>query len=71
MSTINGLPKTYEGETTCLLNDKNLNVVARNVVMLLIAAQLPPVEAAETILHVWYSARLTKGMLAAVDKYAR
>ncbi|KAL8852427.1 MAG: hypothetical protein Q9221_002657 [Calogaya cf. arnoldii] len=62
MSTINGLPKTYEGETTCLLNDKNLNVVARNVVMLLIAAQLPPVEAAETILHVWYSARLTKDL---------
>ncbi|KAL8640808.1 MAG: hypothetical protein Q9226_008703 [Calogaya cf. arnoldii] len=71
MSTINGLPNTYEGKTTCVLNDKNLNVVARNVVMLLIAAQSPPVEAAETILHVWYSARLTKGMLAAINKYAR
>ncbi|KAI4245918.1 MAG: hypothetical protein L6R42_010051, partial [Xanthoria sp. 1 TBL-2021] len=54
---------------TCVLNDKNVNVVARNIVILLIAAQLQPAEAAEVILHVWYSARLTKGMLTAINSY--
>lgn len=39
--------------------------------MLLLAAQLPPPDAAEIILHVWYSARLTHGMLAAIDKYMK
>ncbi|KAI4280686.1 MAG: hypothetical protein L6R38_004262 [Xanthoria sp. 2 TBL-2021] len=71
MATVNGLPNTYEGTITCVLNDKNVNVVARNIVMLLIAAQLPPAEAAEIILHMWYSARLTKGMLTAINNYVK
>ncbi|KAL8811818.1 MAG: hypothetical protein Q9200_001490 [Gallowayella weberi] len=45
----------------------NIRVAARNIVMLLISAQLQPLEAAEVILHVWYSARLDHGMLAAID----
>ena len=56
---------------SCVLNDKYVNVVAGNIVMLLIAAQLPPAEAAEVILHVWYSARLTKGMLTVIEDYVR
>ena len=56
---------------TCVLNDRYVKVVARNIVMLLIAAQLPPAEAAEVILHVWYSARLTRGMLTVIDDYVR
>lgn len=71
MSTVNGLPDTYGGTMTCVLNDKYINVVARNIVMLLIAAQLPPAEAAEVILHVWYSARLIRGMLTVIDDYVR
>lgn len=39
--------------------------------MLLLAAQLPPLAAAELILHVWYSAKLTQSMLRALDKYVR
>ncbi|KAL8858534.1 MAG: hypothetical protein Q9178_004828 [Gyalolechia marmorata] len=39
--------------------------------MLLISAQLPPAEAAEVILHLWYSARLTQGMLTLIDKHVR
>ena len=56
---------------TCVLNDRYVNVVAGNIVMLLIAAQLPPAEAAEVILHVWYSARLTRGMLTVIDSHVR
>ncbi|KAL8703599.1 MAG: hypothetical protein Q9201_003224 [Fulgogasparrea decipioides] len=70
-SSINGLPSTYDGNCTIVLNDKNDNVVARNITMLLMAAQLPPKHAAELMLHVWYSGRLTQEMCAAIDKYAR
>ena len=39
--------------------------------MLLLAAQLPPLDAAELILHVWYSGRLSQSMLAALEKYVK
>ena len=39
--------------------------------MLLLAAQLPPVDAAELILHIWYSGRLSQSMLAAIEKYVK
>ncbi|KAL8772813.1 MAG: hypothetical protein Q9209_002158 [Squamulea sp. 1 TL-2023] len=71
MFSISQLPITYKGACTSVLNDKNSNVVARNIVMLLLSAQLPHVEAAEVILHVWYSARLTHGMLVVIDKHVR
>ena len=71
MVSINSLPTAYNGTCSSVLNDKNMNIVARNIVMLLVSAQLSPLEAAELNLHIWYSARLTKGMLAAIDKYAR
>ena len=71
MCTINGLPTAYKGKCTSILNDKNMTIVARNIIMLLISAQLPPQEAAELIIHLWYSARLNRGMLDALDKYAR
>ena len=70
MVSINALPTAYKGTCTSVLNDKNMNIVARNIVMLLMSAQLSPLEAAELVLHIWYSARLTQGMLAAIDKYA-
>ena len=54
MKSINGLPDTYAGICTCVINDKDQAVVARNVVMLLVALLLPPVQAADLILHVWY-----------------
>lgn len=36
--------------------------MCRNVVILLIAVLLPPVEAADLMLHVWYSGRITSSM---------
>ena len=71
MCSVNGLPATYEGICSIVVNDKNHNVVARNIVMILLAAQLPPADAAELILHVWYSSRLTQAMIATIDTLAR
>ena len=71
MCSFNGLPASYNGTCSVVLNDKNYNVVARNITMLLLAAQLPPLDAAELILHVWYSSRLSQDMLATVEKYVK
>ena len=57
--TINSLPSTYQKSCTSVLNDRDGVVVARNVIMLLLALHLSPEEASEAMLHVWYSARLT------------
>lgn len=45
------------------MNDFNQVVACRNVILLLIAALLPPAKAADLMLHVWYSGRITSGML--------
>ncbi|KAL8831439.1 MAG: hypothetical protein Q9170_005288 [Blastenia crenularia] len=37
--------------------------------MLLMMAQLPPSEAAELVIHTWYSARITEAMRAAINEY--
>lgn len=71
MYSLNGLSSSYNGICSIVINDKNYNVVARNITMLLLAAQLPPLDAAELILHVWYSGRLSKGMLAAIETYVK
>lgn len=71
MCSVNGLPGIYKGACNVVVNDKNYNVAARNIIMLLVATQLPPADAAEVILHFWYSARLTQGMLRIIDKYVK
>ena len=70
MCSVNGLPDTPDSTCNVFVNDMNHIVVARNITMLLLAAQLPPLDAAELILHVWYSARLSRYMVAAIKKYA-
>ncbi len=54
--------ENHIGECTCVINDQDPVVVYRNVVILLIAVLLPPVEAADLMLHVWYSGRINSSM---------
>lgn len=57
--TINGLHTTYQGRCTTVLNDREKFAAARNTILLILALIQSPDEAPETMLHVWYSARLT------------
>ena len=68
MESVIALPEGYDQICTCVLNDQDTVVVCRNIVMLLITMLLPPPVAAEVVLHVWYSARLTSGMVHALQK---
>ncbi|KAL8690630.1 MAG: hypothetical protein Q9218_003964 [Villophora microphyllina] len=67
--SLNRLADYPTGTCTTIVNDYNYFLVARSVAFLLLAAALPPSEAAEIIIHIWYSARLTVHMVAALDKY--
>ncbi|KDR66055.1 hypothetical protein GALMADRAFT_232756 [Galerina marginata CBS 339.88] len=55
--TVNSLPSTYSGSLTVLLNDLNLAIVCRNIVLLLVLGSIrPEAVAADIALHFWYSA---------------
>jgi Domain of unknown function (DUF4470) len=56
--TVLGLPADYTGKCICVLNDRDNDIVLRNVIMLISAFALPPDEAPVAILHLWYSARI-------------
>ena len=57
LCTVNGLPSTYSGSLTILLNDINPSIVCRNIVILLILGNIQDkVVAADMALHFWYSA---------------
>jgi hypothetical protein len=53
------LPGSYVGKTVIVVNDLDFHVVARNVVILLLALKISDrQQAAEAIIHCWYSAFL-------------
>jgi hypothetical protein len=57
LRTVNSLPSTYSGKLSILLNDLNLAIVCRNVMLLLILGNIPDESlAADIALHFWYSA---------------
>ncbi|TLS21936.1 uncharacterized protein PpBr36_09426 [Pyricularia pennisetigena] len=59
--SIGQLPDQYTQTVTTVLNDKEFDVVARNTIMLLILATVEDkAEAADCVLHIFYSAFLTK-----------
>lgn len=63
MNTINGLPSSYREQCTVVVNEYDLILALRNIIILVLA--LPNAEGDdtnETIIHLWYSASLTEGM---------
>jgi len=58
ITTINALTPTYSGRCSVMLNDIDDFVVVRNALLMLCAFYMDPNEAADTMLHLWYSARL-------------
>ncbi|KAF7867297.1 hypothetical protein EAF04_005380 [Stromatinia cepivora] len=56
VKSIIGLPVAYTGKCEIVINDRDFDVVARNAILLLTALVFDPVEAADIMLHIWYSA---------------
>ncbi|USW53875.1 hypothetical protein Slin15195_G071940 [Septoria linicola] len=59
--TVTSLPSSYEEDLWTTINDPDFEIVARNVLILLIALRVPNHEAAVTcMIHLWYSAYIRK-----------
>ncbi|KAI1655761.1 hypothetical protein F4813DRAFT_153019 [Daldinia decipiens] len=72
VQTIRNLPPDFEHQVKMTINDRDFNVTARNAVILLLALssleedpdQTDYERLAETLIHVWYSATITKDTLS-------
>ncbi|KYG40502.1 hypothetical protein M433DRAFT_116968 [Acidomyces richmondensis BFW] len=70
--TISCLPTVYRKTVNITLNDWDLDVVARNIIMLLTALAIDDAEnALDCMLHVWYSAQLTKSHMGLLESTVR
>lgn len=67
IKTIIGLPESYAGNCTVVVNDLNTAIVARNAMLLLTALHFEPEVAAPIMLHLWYSAMLPQAILQALQ----
>ncbi|KFY76437.1 hypothetical protein V499_03938 [Pseudogymnoascus sp. VKM F-103] len=72
VKTIALLPKSYSQPVDITMNDLDLDIVARNVIMLLIALTVDNIdEAADCIIHIWYSALIRKSDLNVLQQRIR
>lgn len=72
VKTIALLPKSYNQPVGITMNDLDLDIVARNVIMLLIALTVDNIdEAADCIIHIWYSALIRKSDLDILQQRVR
>lgn len=62
LMTVASIPRTYKACLTCVINDRDDDVTARNIIFLLIALVFDLDEASIMILHFWYSAFIPKIM---------
>lgn len=59
VKTLASLPQTYNGDLLFAINDLDMDIGARNVIMLLLALMVQdPEQAVQTIVHIWYSAAI-------------
>ena len=57
LKTVVSIPQSYDRPITLVVNDMDMDVVARNLIILLIALVTEDeAEAAECMIHLWYSA---------------
>jgi hypothetical protein len=77
VKTIADLPATVTQLVHATINDREIAVVARNAIWLLFALSTPseptaddngPLDTAEMLIHLWYSAFMPKEVLSAVQK---
>ena len=68
IKSIVGLPDGYKGQCTVAINDKAFTIVARNIILLLVALHFEPETAVPIMIHLWYSALLPANMLYSLQQ---
>ncbi|KAF5026431.1 hypothetical protein F66182_1496 [Fusarium sp. NRRL 66182] len=72
VKTMAQLPASYNQPITTTINDRDLDIVVRNVIMLLVALTAEKQdEAIECIIHIWYSAFVRKPHLDMLNQRVR
>lgn len=72
VKTIAQLPSSYNGLIEMTLNDRDFDIVARNVVLLLIAMVVEDIDtAANCMIHLWYSALIRDSDLNVLQQQVR
>src|SRR4051794_7517691 len=66
--TLAELPISYMGKCTIVVNDMDIDIVARNVIILLTALYFDPEEAVPIIMHIWYSALIPSAVLLSLQE---
>jgi hypothetical protein len=67
--TITSLPKGFSGGLSVHINDRDMDIVARNIIFLLLFYTIEDAEeAAECVLHLWYSALIPQTCLQTLSK---
>jgi hypothetical protein len=70
--TIAQIPSSYNQSVDVTMNDRDLDIVARNAIMLLIALVVDNIDdAVDCIIHVWYSALIRKSDLNILQQRIR
>lgn len=64
VKTIGTLPPSYTGACEVVMNDRDLDIVARNALLLLVAFLFDPEVASPVMLHLWYSAFVPAELLS-------
>ncbi|KAB8302796.1 hypothetical protein EYC80_006141 [Monilinia laxa] len=68
LKSLVGLPITYTGKCEVVINDKDFDIVARNAILLLIALVFDPMQAADIMIHIWYSAFIPEPVLHKIQE---
>ena len=72
VETIHELPLQYEKKITFHINDKDFDIVARNLIITLLAFVAPTEpQVVDSMLHIWYSAMITEAQLDLIRLYLR
>jgi hypothetical protein len=61
------IPETYASECQVVINDIHFDIVARNIILLLVALHFEPEEATAIMLHIWYSALVPQKMVESLQ----
>ncbi|KAH9206685.1 hypothetical protein DL95DRAFT_486583 [Leptodontidium sp. 2 PMI_412] len=67
VKSLAGLTLSYSGQCEVVINDRDFDIVARNVIILLSSLYFDPDEATSIMLHIWYSALIPKQMLCSLQ----
>jgi hypothetical protein len=72
VKTVAALSTTYNKQLTVTLNDRDLDIVARNAIMLILLIAVEDTAAAvDCVLHIWYSAQIAKAHIELLDTTVR